>query len=178
MRGTHPGILYYVTVKGHEHVVEIAEGPDGIDVTVDGTPVAADLTPLHAGGLHSLLVDGQSRELILEREGERVFVSLDGERIDVRVQDEVSRALSAIGGARRSGNEEVLAPMPGVVVDVRVRPGDVVRTGQAVVVVEAMKMQNELTAEADGTVERVTVKAGDSVDGGAVLVVLKPAEAP
>jgi biotin carboxyl carrier protein len=96
----------------------------------------------------------------------------------VRVQDEVSRALSAIGGRHLSGNAEVVAPMPGVVVDVRVRPGERIRAGQAVVVVEAMKMQNELTAEADGTVERVAVKAGDAVDGGAVLVVVKPAEAP
>ncbi|HMB69244.1 MAG TPA: biotin/lipoyl-containing protein, partial [bacterium] len=80
------------------------------------------------------------------------------------------------GGAKPTGPTEVTAPMPGVVVDVRVAPGDTVQAGQAVVVVEAMKMQNELTAETDGTVESVAVKAGDAVDGGAVLVVVKPAE--
>jgi pyruvate carboxylase subunit B len=178
MWGTHPAILYYVTVKGNEHVVEIAEGPDGIELTLDGRPVEADLIPLQAGGLHSLLLDGHSREMVLEREGDRVFVSLDGERIEARVQDEVSRALSAIGGAKLSGNAEVIAPMPGIVVEVRVKPGDVVTAGQAVVVMEAMKMQNELTTEADGTVESVAVEPGQSVAGGAVLLVVKPAETP
>jgi len=177
MSKTHPAILYYVTVQGNEHVVEIAEGPEGdIELTLDGEPVEADLVALQSEGLHSLLLDGHSREMILEREGDRTFVGLDGERIEVRVQDEVSRALSAIEGAKHAGPTEVLAPMPGVVVDVRVQVGDTVTAGQAVVVVEAMKMQNELAAEADGTVERVAVKAGDSVDGGAVLVVVKPAE--
>lgn len=171
-----PSIRYFVTVKGHEHVVDLVEGPDGVEVVFDGSAVDADLVALQADGLHSLLLDGHSREMVLEREGDRTFVSLDGERIEVRVQDEVSRALSAIGGAKLAGKAEVLAPMPGVVVDVPVKPGDEVRAGQPVVVVEAMKMQNELTAEADGTVERVLVKAGQSVDGGAVLVVVKPKE--
>jgi biotin carboxyl carrier protein len=179
MSGTHPAILYYVTVKGNEHVVEIAEGPEGeIELKLDGRPVDADLVPLQADGLHSLLLDGHSREMILEREGDRTFVGLDGERIEVRVQDEVSRALSAIEGARPAGPTEVTAPMPGVVVEVRVQPGDAVQAGQPVVVVEAMKMQNELAAETDGTVERVAVKAGDAVDGGAVLVVVTPVETP
>jgi biotin carboxyl carrier protein len=175
--GTHPSILYYVTVKGNEHVVEISEGPEGdIALKLDGEPVEADLVTLQADGLHSLLLDGQSREMVLEREGDRTFVGLDGERIEVRVQDEVSRALAAIEGAKHAGPAEVTAPMPGVVVEVRVAPGDAVTAGQPVVVVEAMKMQNELTAEADGVVKSVAVKAGDAVDGGAVLVVVEPAE--
>jgi pyruvate carboxylase subunit B len=169
-----PQIRYYVTVKGNEHVVDLTERGDGWDVMFDGRPVAADLASLGGHLLHSLVVDGHSREMVLERDGERTFVSLDGERIEVRVQDEVTRALAAIGGAKAAGPTEITAPMPGVVVDVPVQPGDEITEGQAVVVVEAMKMQNELTAESDGVVDRVLVSSGQTVNGGDVLVVLTP----
>jgi biotin carboxyl carrier protein len=168
-----PAVRYYVTVRGHERVVEIGESPDGLTLTLDGTPVTADLLRLHGSGLHSLLLDGHSREMILERDGDVVRVLLDGERIDARVQDEVSRALSAIGGAAVSGPAEIVAPMPGVIVDVPVAVGDEIAAGQPLVVVEAMKMQNELTAEADGIVEKILVKAGDTVAGDQALIVLK-----
>lgn len=173
-----PATRFYVTVKGTEHVIDLAENGAALSVVFDGRRVDADLQPLHGDDLHSLVLDGHSREMVLEREGDRTIVSLDGERIEVRVQDEVSRALSAIGGPKATGDTEILAPMPGVVVDVPVRPGDEIRAGQAVVVVEAMKMQNELTAEHDGVVTKVEVKAGDTVDGGAVLVVVKAKEEP
>jgi biotin carboxyl carrier protein len=173
-----PALRYFVTLKGNEHVVELTERSDGWDVLFDGRKVDADLVRLGGESLHSLLLDGHSREMVLEPEGESTFVSLDGERIEVRVQDEVSRALAAFGRARPTGAAEVTAPMPGIVVDVRVAPGDEVVAGMAVVVVEAMKMQNELVAETDGVVEAVLVRAGQTVDGGTVLVRLEPREVP
>ncbi len=111
--------------------------------------------------------------MILQREGDRVLVSLDGERIEVRVRDEVARALSLIGGSTSTG-AEIQAPMPGVVVRIPVAVGDRVSRGQPVAVVEAMKMQNELVAERPGIVERILVREGQTVDGDAVLVVLTP----
>jgi biotin carboxyl carrier protein len=171
-------IRYFVRVKDRDFEVELTENGDALSVKLDGREVEADLTPLAGHQLHSLLIDGQSRELVLEREGDRTFVSLDGERMEVQVQDELARALSAFGGQRPSGATVVTAPMPGVVVEVRVAPGDTIAAGQPVVVMEAMKMQNELGAEADGVVESVAVKPGDTVDGGTVLVVLTPAEPP
>jgi len=67
----------------------------------------------------------------------------------------------------------VVAPMPGLIVRVNVSPGDTVAAGQGLVVVEAMKMENELKAPADGVVARVSVEAGAAVEKGAVLVVLE-----
>lgn len=171
-----PTIRYYVTVKGNEHVVDLTERRDGFDVVFDGEHVDADLVELQGRSLHSLLIDGHSREMVLEREGDRTFVSLDGERIEARVQDEVARALSAISGPSTSGPTEVTAPMPGIVVEVPVEVGDEVQAGQAVIVVEAMKMQNELTAETDGVVDKIAVKAGDTVDNGDLLAVILPRE--
>jgi biotin carboxyl carrier protein len=176
MRPGVPSVRYFVTLRGQEHTVDLAENGRGFEVLFDGRKVDADLVLLHGSSLHSLLLDGHSREMVLERDGDKVFVSLDGERIEAHVQDEVSRALSAIGGAATSGPSEVKAPMPGVVIAVPVAPGDEIAAGQAVVVVEAMKMQNELAAESEGIVESVRVAPGDTVDGGDVLVVLKAKE--
>jgi pyruvate carboxylase subunit B len=172
---------YYVSLKGNEHVVDLEEKNGRLSVRFDDRPVDADLTLLHGSGLFSLLLDGHSREMVLEREGERVFVSLDGERIEVRVQDDVSRALAAFRAAPPSGPSVVAAPMPGVVVGVPVKVGDAIEAGQPVIIVEAMKMQNELAAQAPGIVSEIRVKPGEAVDGGQVLVVLaakEPAKEP
>jgi biotin carboxyl carrier protein len=167
-------IRYFVTLDGAEHEIDLQDTPDGLKLTLDGESVDADLVHLADPSLYSLLLDGQSREMVLTRDGDSISVSLDGERLLARVQDEVSRALAEFGGSSGSGALEVKAPMPGVVVSIEVEPGQKVKEGQPVIVVEAMKMQNELTAESAGVVERVVVKPGDIVDGDAVLVVLKP----
>lgn len=171
-----PAVRYFVSLRDSEHVVDITETDGKLEVLLDDRPVQADLTVLAGTSLYSLLLDGHSREMVLAREGDKTYVSLDGERIEVRVQDEVTRALSAFSGPATTGPAEVVAPMPGVVVGIPVKVGDEVAAGQSVIVVEAMKMQNELSAETAGIVERIAVGVGDTVDGGAVLVVLKPQE--
>jgi biotin carboxyl carrier protein len=178
MSADKPTIRYYVTVHGHEHTVDITESPTGgpARVALDGDPVEADLVPLSGAALHSLILDGHSREMILGRDGTKVTVWLDGEKMDVVVYDEVSKALSSIGGAAAAGPSVVAAPMPGVVVDIPVKVGDVIEVGTAVVVLEAMKMQNELTAESAGIVDSIEVTVGQNVAGGDTLVKLKPVE--
>jgi len=176
---THkPTIRYYVTVHGNEHTVDITESPTGgpTQVELDGEPVEADLVPLSGAALHSLLLDGHSREMILGRDGSKVTVWLDGEKMDALVHDEVSKALSSMGGAAVAGPSMVEAPMPGVVVGIPVDVGDTIEVGQAVIIVEAMKMQNELTAESAGIVDSIEVQVGQTVAGGDPLVKLKPVE--
>jgi biotin carboxyl carrier protein len=176
---SRPAVRYYVTVRGEERVVELVEEADGkASITLDGRAVDADLVELHGSALHSLLVDGQSREMVIDREGDRVWVWLDGERIETVVRDEVSRALASVLKPAAAGPSVVEAPMPGVVVSVAVKVGDDVAAGQPVVVVEAMKMQNELSAEAAGIVESIEVKPGQTVDRGAALVRLRAKGSP
>lgn len=170
MSSGRASLRYYVTLKDRERTVDLTEHEDGtIAVVLDDEPVDADLTPL-TSSLYSLLLDGHSREMVLERDGSRVSVYLDGEKIDVTVLDEVSRALAQVAGGPSGGSADVCAPMPGVVVDIPVAVGDEVAAGQAVIVVEAMKMQNELAAETDGVVAAIEVAVGDTVSGGDVLV--------
>jgi len=178
MSGNKPTIRYYVTVHGNEHTVDITESPTGgpTRVELDGQVVEADLVPLSGAALHSLVLDGHSREMILGRDGPKVTVWLDGEKMEALVYDEVSKALSSIAGAAAAGPSVIEAPMPGVVVDIPVKVGDAIEVGQAVIVVEAMKMQNELTAEAAGIVDSIEVQVGQTVAGGDPLVKLKPVE--
>lgn len=169
-----PSRRYYVRIAGRERVVELRDQDGVTTVLLDGAPWSADLALLSEPSLHSLLLDGHSREMVLSKKGETVRVSLDGETIEARVLDELARALSDAGEQTPSCAADICAPMPGVVAAVLVSPGEVVEAGRAVVVLEAMKMQNELAADASGIVDRILVRAGDSVAGGAVLVTLQP----
>ena len=164
---------YSVFIDGRERVVELRDLEGALTVVLDGAPLAADLTLLSEPSLHSLLLDGHSREMVLSRKGETVRVSIDGETIEARVLDELARAFVDAGDRVSSDALEIRAPMPGVVAQVLVAPGDIVDAGRAVIVLEAMKMQNELTADRRAVVESIAVKPGDSVIGGALLVTFK-----
>jgi len=99
-----------------------------------------------------------------------------GERVQTEVVDERARAIRVMGAAAgvAGATANIRAPMPGMVVKVEVEEGQVVTQGQGVVIVEAMKMENELTAETDSRVAGVRVAAGDTVEKGQVLVELEP----
>ncbi len=104
---------------------------------------------------------------------------VDGVPVEVEALDERTRHLremtTAMAGA--SGPRPVVAPMPGLVVKIEVAPGDTVAEGQGVVIVEAMKMENELVAEGGGVVARVPVSEGDAVEKGQILVEFQAPEA-
>lgn len=161
---------YHVSIAGRAYQVELAaEG-----VLLDGRPVRAELRRLPGTPVHHLLLDGRSHPVVAapgEASGAwRLHV--DGERFEVEVVDERTRAIRAMtgAGAEARGPKPVKAPMPGLVVRVEVEQGQAVRAGQGVVIVEAMKMENELKAEADGVVAAVRVDAGQAVEKGMVLV--------
>ena len=148
----------------------------GARPVVDGVEVHAEMVSVPGTPLRHLVVDGNSRLVVAqgdERRG-RWHLSLLGERISADAVDERTRAIREMtGGADEEAEMVVVAPMPGMVVRVEVEVGQAVRAGQGVVIVEAMKMENELKAPADGTVARVEVSAGQTVDKGDVLLVLE-----
>lgn len=166
---------YYVTVEGRTLEVDLS----GETPRVDGEPVAAELTRLPGTPTRHLVVGGRSHVLVAARsEGERWDLHLDGERFDLEVIDERTRAIRAMTGqgAATAGPKPVKAPMPGLVVRVRVAPGDRVERGASVVIIEAMKMENDLKAETDGVVSRVLVSEGQPVEKGTVMVEFEPPE--
>ena len=132
-----------------------------------------DVVTVGDGLALSLLVDGRSYDIVADVAGESVTVQLLGERFHVHVEDERERLAHAVGSQRAAGRRELRAAMPGIVVEVNVAVGDRVTDGQALVVLEAMKMQNPLCAEGGGVVTRVVVERGAAVAANALLVELE-----
>ncbi|HET9982661.1 MAG TPA: biotin/lipoyl-containing protein [Longimicrobiales bacterium] len=169
---------YYVTIGDRTVEVDLT----GPRPRVDGVEVEADLVALPGTPVRHLLLDGRSYALVA-RAGEARGawdVHLDGRRFAPEVVDERTRAIRAMTGkgAVAQGPRPVRAPMPGLVTRVDVAVGQAVQAGQGVLVIEAMKMQNELRADAGGTVVRILVEAGQAVEKGAVLVEFEAATSP
>lgn len=144
----------------------LTEGPQRC--VVDGVPFEVDARLLEPGVL-SLLVQGRQYRCVLDDSA----VLVDGRRYEFEVDDPRSLGGRGRAGGGLSGPRPVKSPMPGRVVRVLVAAGDEVAEHQGVVVIEAMKMQNELKAPKAGRVARVAVTAGDTVDAGKVLVVVE-----
>ena len=147
-----------------------------LQILVNEHPVEVDTERLDQvaqvePGVYSVLLEGRSFEVraIAFREGLRL--ELDGRRFTAEVRDPRDRAQKS-AAAVGTGRQNIAAPMPGKVVRVLVRDGDAVEVGQGLVVVEAMKMQNEMKALRGGNVVEVRVRDGDTVSAGDVLVVL------
>ena len=162
---------YQTTVNGTSFEVEIT--PEG-EVLVNGKPRSVDFLSLGAT-LYSVIMETDSHQVLIDNvEGTEYEVLIGGRQYSVDVLDE--RAL--LLGSRRggldsdSGEVSIKSPMPGLIVAVPVEEGEAVTKGQTVVILESMKMQNELKAPRDGTIQRISVAAGDSVEQKKVLVTI------
>jgi len=170
-----PPLKLWVTLEGREAEVTIHTDGDKLVVESDGRHIAADFVRLPDGEVYSLLIDGRSHVVRVSPSQDGLEVELRGMTIPVEVKHPLEKMLQAASGGRAaSRGETVAAPMPGVVVAVRVKAGDVVKAGQAVIVVEAMKMQNELAVAHDGVVSEVLVSERSAVSAGQALVRLTP----
>ena len=143
---------------------------DGHSVEIDPQSLASvkEVEP----GVYSVLVEGRSFEVRAITEPSGLKVEAEGRRLTVEVRDPRSVGRQS-RDALRSGRQSIAAPMPGKVVRLLVREGDAVDIGQGLVVVEAMKMQNEMKAARAGRVLEVRVRDGDTVGAGDTLVVLE-----
>lgn len=162
---------YYVTLDGRERPVDVDIAPTGeTKVSVDGRAVEADVVELDDGAL-SVRIDGQVLDLTLEGLPPDVGVVASGHRVYARIESERLRASAAARRAGGGANEKViLAPMPGRVTKVLVTVGQEVPAGHGVVVVEAMKMENELRTKTGGVVAEIHAQAGAAIEAGAKLV--------
>ena len=165
---------YLVRVNGAEH--EVVLGREG--VTHAGGPVHVHLEGARAGTpVRLLTVGGKVHSVLARRHAERgrYTIWLDGYRYDVEALDERTRAIRALAGDKEKarGPAPLVAPMPGLVIRVSVKPGDQVASGQALVSIEAMKMENELRSQSAGTVKAVHATEGEAVEKGTILVELE-----
>jgi biotin carboxyl carrier protein len=162
-------MLYHVTIGSRTITVEL----EGDRVIVDGADAgSAEIAAMPGTDVKHLLLDGRSVTLVARRDDDGWDLHVDGWPVRADVVDERTRAIRAMTGRTGAvqGPKPVRAPMPGMIVRTEVNVGDQVRAGQGVVVMEAMKMENELKAETDGVVARVLITPGQAVEKGTVLV--------
>ena len=164
---------YFCKLDGEEREFAIERHGDNLVAKSGDRTFQLDLSLIGDGAAFSLLVDGKSYDVMADVQGEKVALQMVGERFQVHVEDERERAAHAVAGQKGGGKQELRAAMPGIVVAVKVGVGDQVAEGQTLVVLEAMKMQNPLAAEAAGKVVRVLCKQGEAVANGALLVELE-----
>lgn len=162
---------YYSRVGNTEYEIEIVDGK----VFVDGEEIDVDLRQSGAPELYSLLYNGRSFEMLIEAERFTYDVTLRGERFEVLVEDERTRRLN-MGRKMISvpeGELPIRAPIPGLVVRVLVEVGQTVSDEQPLVLLEAMKMENEIRAMRGGVVKHISCAPGQRVEQNAILIVLE-----
>ncbi|GMV34850.1 MAG: acetyl-CoA carboxylase biotin carboxyl carrier protein subunit [Chloroflexi bacterium] len=154
---------YVTTVDGREYQIEIV---DERHVRVGDRLLAVNFESVSGQPVFSLLLDGKSFESFVYPDDENWQVLLRGRQYQVQVEDEREKRLKAAAGSgvAEGGEFHLKAPMPGLVVAVPVAEGEEVKKGQVLVILESMKMQNELKSPRDGKVDRIRVKPGESVE--------------
>jgi len=165
---------YELEVGGRRRQVTVTKTGDGFAVTVDGTTHHVDVARI-SGQTLSLILDRvwpADASMTRDPSAGQVTVHVAATPVTVALNGR-SRYGRRADGAAGSGPQRLAAPMPGKVVRVLAKTGDAVRARQPLVVVEAMKMENELRASHDGTVAEVHVHEGMSVDAGALLLVIQ-----
>ena len=164
---------YVVDVDGQSVEVEL----DGEQVRVNGMALAASLSELPGTPVALLSLGDSVHRVVVTRDSARgrYVLSLDGRRYEVEALDERTRAIRQLSSnaSGPKGPAPLVAPMPGLIVRVSVEVGASVQPGQGLVVMEAMKMENELRSSSAGVVKAIRAAPGAAVERGAVLVELE-----
>ena len=154
---------YIATISERQYLIEIV---DEHNILVDGVPYKVDFESISDQPVYSLLLDGQSFESYVYPDEDYWQVLLRGVLYPAFIEDEREKRLRSSGRSSIAEREEyhLKAPMPGLVVSLPVVEGQTIAKGDVLVILESMKMQNELKSPRAGTVARMRVKAGDSVE--------------
>lgn len=160
---------YVTTINGQEYLVEIL---DEHRVRIGEQIYQVDFTSVSDQPMYSILIDGKSFEAYVFPEEDEWNVVLRGSLYSVLVEDEREKRLRAAAGGNvvLTGDTPVKAPMPGLVIAVHVEDGQTVSKGDTLVILESMKMQNELLAPRDGLITRMQVETGQSVERHQLLM--------
>ncbi len=166
--GEH-ALKYLTTIGDTEFTVEVL---DKAHLILNGKVMDINFETISGQPVYSLVIDGKSYEAYVYEGEDQWQVLLLGEQYGVKVEDERERRLKAAAGGRptESGEFQLKAPMPGLVVSIPVEEEQRVEKGQVLLVLESMKMQNELKSPREGKIGRIRVKAGQSVEQRQVLL--------
>ncbi len=162
---------YITRVDDQEYVIEISQENK---ILVNDEVYDMDFEQLPGSGVVSLLLNQRSLEAVVEQRNGNWEVLIRGELYSVKVEDERAYRLAQARGSLSDidGDAMIKSPMPGIIIAVPVQEGDEVLKGDKVIILESMKMENELRAPCDGVVAVVKVEAGASVEKDQVLVII------
>ncbi len=164
---------YYVKLGEEEILVQVDEtGVAQFNVVVDGKETDVDAHRV-SNNTWSIIIGNRIYEVDLTMKDEEIDILIGGDRYSLRVLNEQKRALHSVREAAGGGKQLITAPMPGKVVKILVKEGEEVEGKQGVIIIEAMKMENEFKSKATGKVKEVFVSEGDVVDGGAKLLLIE-----
>jgi biotin carboxyl carrier protein len=165
-------MTYEILVEGKAHRLELEYKDDVYGCKLDGQAVVVDAV-LSRPNVLSLIIGGNAYEVKRELVGSELHIWVKGARYGVQVRDPRSLRSRRAAAEGVVGPKKLTAPMPGKVVRVLVQESEAVEIGQGVIVVEAMKMQNELKAPKKGIVRRILVAPGAAVNPGDVLAIIE-----
>ena len=162
---------YVTTIGDKEFEVEVL---DKRHISVNGKVMEVDFESISGQPVYSLLIDGKSYEAFVSAEEDEWQVLLQGQQYPVKVEDAREKRLRAAAGGSPHGDGDfhLKAPMPGLVVAIPVEENQKIEKGQVLLILESMKMQNELRAPRAGQVQRIKVKPGESVEQRQVLLTI------
>jgi biotin carboxyl carrier protein len=160
-----------ITIQRTERTVELSHSSDGPSWQIDGRTIEADAVEI-SPGIYSILVHGKSIEVRIEGNSSQLRIVANGREYLATIVNSREFKKNRAGAAQIEGRQNVLAPMAGKIIRTLVKAGDEVRSGQGLLIVEAMKMQNEIRSPKSGKVERVTVVEGQTVNPGDIVAVV------
>jgi biotin carboxyl carrier protein len=183
-------MAYIASIADHSYSIDTGENNPQREIKINdkkfaidwrqiATLIASPQSQSNVGGRYSLLIGGKSYEILAHRvskpdeTGYRYEVVIAGQRFEITVEDERENILKgSIHGAHETGEAMVRAPMPGLVLGLPMEAGSNVERGQTVVILEAMKMENDLASPITGKIKEIKVSQGQTVNQGDVLVVV------
>jgi biotin carboxyl carrier protein len=160
-----------VTLQDRKHTLELTHPGERPRWKIDGRELEADALEI-SPGVYSVIIDGKSFEVQVHKISTGLRVAANGYEYSAAVENPRALKKNRAGASEAQGRQKITAPMAGKIVRTLVKVGDVVEGGQGLVIVEAMKMQNEVRSPKSGTVERVGVVEGQTVNPGDVLAVV------
>ena len=181
-------------IRDRSYTIDTGENKHQRDVRIEGTTKSIDWRQIAQlasdakgqtgeGGQYSIIIGGKSYQVFArrlntpeEKDGNTYEIQVAGQRFEVRVEDEHEKAIKgSIASAHEVSQATIRAPMPGLVLSIALQVGTSVARGQTVVILEAMKMENDLSSPIAGTIKEVRVNQGQTVNQGDVLVVISAA---
>jgi biotin carboxyl carrier protein len=162
---------YSVWINDQKHTVEIVQSNGQRIISWNGVPVQVD-GEITRESSRVILIDGRSYEVNLEDDGHTTVVQVGQSRFGVRVDRHSAGQEGEKGSESGSQQEIVTSPMPGMVVTVKVEPGQAVKRGDPLLILEAMKMENQLRSPVDARIETIAVDQGQKVERGEKLIIL------